>query len=74
MTQYLIANGGDRSATSTRCCIGWPSALRSGFRDVVFGGNAVDTAGPGYDLVTGLGTPDIDNMVRNLLILQKATR
>lgn len=38
------------------------------------GGNAVDTAGPGYDLVTGLGTPDIDNMVRNLLVLQKATR
>ncbi len=31
-------------------------------------------AGPGYDLVTGLGTPDIDNLVRNLLVLQKATR
>jgi len=45
-----------------------------GFRDITLGGNAVDTAGPGYDLVTGLGTPDIDNLVRNLLILQKATR
>ena len=43
-----------------------------GFRDVTLGGNAVDTAGPGYDLVTGLGTPDIDNLVHNLLILQKA--
>ena len=32
------------------------------------------TAGPGYDLVTGLGTPDIDNLVRNLLILQEATQ
>ena len=30
-------------------------------------------AGPGYDLVTGLGTPDVDNLVRNLLILQEAT-
>jgi kumamolisin len=37
------------------------------------GGNAVDDATPGYDLVTGLGTPDIDNLVRNLLIVQKAT-
>ena len=30
-------------------------------------------AGPGYDLVTGLGTPDVDNLVRNILVLQKAT-
>ena len=44
-----------------------------GFRDVTLGGNAVASAGPGYDLVTGLGTPDIDNLVQNILILQKAT-
>ena len=41
---------------------------------MALGGNAVDSARPGYDLVSGLGTPDVDNMVRNLLILQKATR
>ena len=41
------------------------------FRDVTLGGNAVTDAGPGYDLVTGLGTPDVDNLVRNLLILQE---
>jgi kumamolisin len=41
---------------------------------VTLGGNAVDTAGPGYDLVSGLGTPDVDNLVRNILILQRATR
>ncbi len=41
------------------------------FRDIVLGGNAVATAGPGYDLVTGLGTPDVDNLARNILILQK---
>ncbi|MDT5074562.1 MAG: kumamolisin, partial [Mycobacterium sp.] len=33
--------------------------------------NAVDIAGPGYDLVSGLGTPDIDNLARNLLVLQR---
>ena len=46
-------------------------APRPAFRDVTLGGNAVDNAGPGYDLVTGLGTPDIDNLVRNLQIAQR---
>ena len=44
-----------------------------GFRDVTLGGNAVADATPGYDMVTGLGTPDIDNLVRNILVLQKLT-
>ena len=44
------------------------------FRDVTLGGNAVASAGPGYDLVTGLGTPDADNLVRNLLIAQAGVR
>jgi kumamolisin len=42
------------------------------FRDVTLGGNAIYDARPGYDLVTGLGTPDIDNLARNVLVLQKA--
>jgi kumamolisin len=33
----------------------------------------VADATPGYDMVTGLGTPDIDNLVRNILVLQKLT-
>ncbi|MCV7346792.1 S53 family peptidase [Mycolicibacterium rhodesiae] len=41
------------------------------FRDVTLGGNAVDDAGPGYDLVTGLGTPDLDHLARDILALQK---
>ena len=41
------------------------------FRDVTLGGNAVDNAGPGFDLVTGLGTPDVDNLVRDLLVAQR---
>lgn len=43
------------------------------FRDVTLGGNAVDDAGPGYDLVTGLGTPDVDNLARNILLIQRGT-
>jgi kumamolisin len=74
MNQYLLANGGralgDLNPMLYRIAAGAPLP---GFRDVTLGGNAVDTAGPGYDLVTGLGTPDIDNLVRNLLVIQKAT-
>jgi kumamolisin len=74
MNQYLMANGGhalgDLNPLLYRIAAGAPLP---GFRDVILGGNAVDTARPGYDLVTGLGTPDIDNLVRNLLVLQKAT-
>jgi kumamolisin len=75
MNQYLLANGGhelgDLNPVLYRIAAGAPLPA---FRDVTLGGNAVDTATPGYDLVTGLGTPDIDNLVRNVLVLQKATR
>ena len=75
MNQYLLANGGqalgDLNPLLYRIAAGAPLP---GFRDIVLGGNAVNTAAPGYDLVTGLGTPDIDNLVRNLLVIQKATR
>ena len=68
MTQYLMANGGsaigDINPLLYRIAQGAPLPA---FRDVTLGGNAVDTAGPGYDLVSGLGTPDVDNLVRNLL-------
>ena len=74
MNQYLLANGGhalgDLDPLLYRVAAGAPLP---GFRDVILGGNAVDTARPGYDLVTGLGTPDVDNLVRNLLILQRTT-
>jgi len=75
MNQYLISNGGralgDLNPTLYRIAAGAPLP---GFRDITLGGNAVADAGPGYDLVTGLGTPDVDNLVRNVLVLQKATR
>ena len=66
MNQYLIANGGralgDLNPMLYRIAAGAPLP---GFRDVALGGNAVANAGPGYDMVTGLGTPDVDNLVRN---------
>jgi kumamolisin len=31
-------------------------------------------AGSGYDMVTGLGSPDVDNLARNILDLQRAPR
>jgi kumamolisin len=74
MTQFLLANGGhaigDLNPLLYRIAEGAPLP---GFRDVTLGGNAVDDAAPGYDLVTGLGTPDVDNLVRNVLVLQKVT-
>ena len=73
MTQFLITNGGsaigDINPLLYRIAQGAPLPA---FRDVTLGGNAVDTAGPGYDLVSGLGTPDVDNLARNLLVLQRA--
>ncbi len=33
------------------------------FNDITIGANGAYTAGPGYDLVTGLGTPDIAKLV-----------
>ncbi|HEX2284033.1 MAG TPA: S53 family peptidase [Mycobacterium sp.] len=73
MNQYLLANGGralgDLNPMLYRIAAGAPLPA---FRDVTLGGNAVADAAPGYDVVTGLGTPDVDNLVRNVLILQRA--
>lgn len=75
MNQYLLANGGqligDINPLLYNIAEGAPLPA---FRDVTLGGNAVDDAGPGYDLVTGLGTPDVDNLVRNILLIQRANR
>jgi kumamolisin len=71
MNQYLQAHGGrllgDLNPLLYQVASG---ARRPGFRDVSLGSNAVDVSTPGYDLVTGLGSPNIDNLVRDLLALQ----
>ncbi|WP_396898615.1 peptidase S53 [Mycolicibacterium sp.] len=75
MNQYLTGNGGralgDLNPSLYRIAGGAPLPA---FRDITLGGNAVATAGPGYDLATGLGTPDVSNLVNNLLVQQKANR
>ncbi|MCX2930435.1 S53 family peptidase [Mycobacterium sp. CVI_P3] len=72
MNQYVIAHGGrplgDINPLLYEVARG---SSRPGFRDVTDGGNAVDNPVPGYDLVTGLGTPNVDNLARNLLEAQK---
>jgi kumamolisin len=72
MNQYLLEHGGkalgDLNPLLYRVAAG---AARPAFHDVILGGNAVDNAGPGYDLVTGLGTPDVDNLVHDLLDIEQ---
>lgn len=72
MNQYLVANGGhllgDINPLLYRVAAG---ANSPGFRDVTLGGNAVDVAIPGYDLVTGLGSPNVEALVRDFLDIQR---
>ncbi len=71
MNQYLAENGGRRIGALNPLLYTIAEGSRlPAYRDVVLGGNAVADAGPGYDLVTGLGTPDVDNLVRNILVVQ----
>lgn len=41
----------------------YSSEPSSAFNDITIGANGAYSAGPGYDLVTGLGTPDIAKLV-----------
>jgi kumamolisin len=72
MNQYLLEHGGNALGNLNpllyRVAAG---AARPAFHDVLLGGNAVDNAGSGYDLVTGLGTPNADNLVHDLLDIQR---
>jgi kumamolisin len=72
MNQYLLANGGrplgDINPLLYRVAAG---ANAPGFRDISLGANAVDLSTPGYDTVTGLGTPDVEGLVHDLLDIQR---
>jgi kumamolisin len=75
MNQYLLEHGGKALGNLNpllyRVAAG---AARPAFHDVTLGGNAVDNAGTGYDLVTGLGTPNVDNLVHDLLDIEQGGR
>ena len=55
---YLVATG---------------SAL-PGFRDIELGGNAISPSGAGYDMVTGLGSPNVENLMKNIALHRTAGR
>jgi kumamolisin len=40
------------------------------FRDIYLGANAVTPVVQGYDMITGLGTPNVDNLVKAILVLK----
>jgi sugar lactone lactonase YvrE/uncharacterized Zn-binding protein involved in type VI secretion len=44
----------------------YPLLGTNAFRDITIGGNSIYSAGVGYDMVTGIGVPDITNLVNNL--------
>lgn len=45
------------------------------FRDVRLGGNAITPGGrAGYDMVTGLGSPNIENLAKNILLVRSGDR
>lgn len=75
MNQFLVANGGrvlgELNPMLYRLSAG---AARPGFHDITLGTNAVAISGAGYDMVTGLGSPDVDNLVRNILDVQRSPR
>ncbi|WP_255496877.1 MULTISPECIES: S53 family peptidase [Mycobacteriaceae] len=72
MNDYLAHNGGNPVGELNPLLYEIAQGARlPAFRDVSLGGNAVDDAGPGYDLVTGLGTPDVDHLAQDILALQR---
>jgi kumamolisin len=74
MNDYLLANGGRRMGDLNPLLYRIAGGARlPAFRDVTLGGNAVDDAGPGYDLVTGLGTPRVGNLVQDIADAQGAS-
>jgi len=73
MNQYVIDNRGrplgDINTLLYRVAEG---SRLPGFRDITLGSNAVDIPSAGYDMVTGLGSPNVYNLARDLLDAQRA--
>lgn len=73
MNQYIVDNGGQTLGHINPLLYRQARGSQlPGFRDIRAGANAVDTPAEGYDLVTGLGSPNVDNLARNLLDAQRA--
>lgn len=75
INQFLLANGGRRMGhLNPALYLIATGAKLPAFHDITIGANAVVSAGPGYDMVTGLGTPDADNLAHDVLDLQMTLR
>lgn len=75
MNQYLLATGGDLLGDLNPLLYEVAQGARlPGFHEVARGANAVDRAHPGYDLVTGLGTPNVANLAENLADVQRSMK
>ena len=76
MNQYLTAHGDRRAGFVNpllyRLARGSPPYRP--FHEVTAGTNDFYPAGPGYNMVTGLGTPDAWNLVRDLAPLTGRAR
>jgi kumamolisin len=72
MNQFLIASGGQAVGALNPVLYKIHSgAPRPAFRTISLGANAVDTAVPGYDVITGLGSPNLQNLALNILEIQR---
>jgi kumamolisin len=71
--EYMRRNGGHRLgfANPALYAIARPGAPYPAFHDVTVGSNLVYPATPGYDMASGLGTPDGWNLARDLLAYEK---
>ena len=49
-------------------------AAKPAFRDIQLGGNAVTRPVSGYDMVTGLGSPNVENLVYDILLYKTSVR
>lgn len=69
INSYLAARGAPPVGDLNQRLYRAPAGV---FHDVTLGGNAVENAGPGYDLVTGLGTPDAAGLAAAFLSQPRA--
>ena len=75
MNQFIIERGGSALGDLNPLLYQVArDATVPAFRDITLGANAVDFAKPGYDLVTGLGSPSVEVLVQSLLEAQKSAR
>lgn len=71
INQYLQAKGkpvlGSANATLYALLNAQPALAP--FHDITTGNNLYYAAGPGYDMATGIGSPDVNNIAQDLLTL-----